>query len=106
MFLPAEGRVGSRGERLLAQLLARGIQRNWSMQISWGGCSEQALQVNLPCARIQQVGSAHYVGHALVTIVYDNGELVGEEAVGAQDHKIAAVILHILASGDLVRQNR
>ena len=66
------------------------------MQISWGGCSEQALQVNLPCGGIEQVGSAHHVGDALVAIVHNNGELIGEEAVGAQDHKIAAVILHIL----------
>ena len=73
-----------------------GIQRNRSMQISWGGCSEQALQVNLPCGGIEQVGSSDNVGDTLVPIVHNHGELIGEEAVGAQDHKIAAVILDIL----------
>ena len=66
------------------------------MHVSLRGPAEQALQMNLPCCRIEQVRASDDIGHALFPIVHHDGKLIGKKPVGAQDYKISAIILHIL----------
>ena len=45
--------------------------------------------MDLPRGRVEEVGAAHDVGHALRRIVDHHGQLVGEQPVGAIEHEVA-----------------
>ena len=55
------------------------------------GCRqpEPPLQQHLGRGEFQQVDTTHHLGDALGGVVHYHGELVGEQAVGASQHKIA-----------------
>src|SRR6185369_16692780 len=66
------------------------------MQISRRRESELTLQPDLPRRRCEQVGAAHDIGDSLKCIIDDDGELVGEQAVGALDDEIADIAIETL----------
>ena len=53
--------------------------------------AEQVLQVNLACARVEQVGTAHDMGDAGGGVIDDDGKLLGKQAVRPQHDKDADV---------------
>ena len=59
------------------------------------------LQVDLALRRAQEVGAANDVGDALLGIVDDDGELVGEEPIAALDQEVADVPGERLSAGAL-----
>ena len=66
------------------------------MHVSRPRVAEQALQQDLPRRGGEQVRAAHHVGDALLEVIHDDGELVGEEAVGAPHDKIADLAGEVL----------
>ncbi len=59
------------------------------MHVSRHRAAEQALQQDLPRRRGEQIRAAHHVGDALLEVIHHDGELVGEQAVGAPHDEIA-----------------
>ena len=87
---PADRPEGRRA-RLLGKLLAGRVDRDRQVQVGRCRLAEQMLQVDLALRRAQEVGAANDVGDALLGIVDDDGELVGEEPIAALDQEVADV---------------
>jgi hypothetical protein len=85
-----------RRARLLRQLLAVGIERDRYVQIRRRRIAERPLQRDLPRCRSEEIGAAHDMRDALVEIIDDDRDLVGEQAVGAPDDEIADVARKVL----------
>src|SRR5258707_10375150 len=54
---------------------------------------------DLARGRGEQIGSAHDLVDAHETVIDDNGELIGEDAVGTAQDKVANCLLDMLAEG-------
>ena len=69
---------------------------------------QQTLQVDLPRRGVKHVRAANDIGDSLPRVVGHDGELVGKESVGAEQHKIAHIALQILreSAGGLGYQRR
>lgn len=78
-------------QRLLGELLARGVGGQRQVGVGGHRMTEQAEEVDLARGRVEQVGAAHDVGHPRFGVVHHHRELIGEEAVGALDHVVAGV---------------
>ena len=98
--------IDRRRAGLLGELLARRVDRRRDVQVARRRVAEQALQVDLPRRRIEQVGAAHHVGDALLGVVDHHRELVGELPVGAIQHEVADVALERSAAADPGRGRR
>lgn len=88
--------VDGAGEGLLRQLFARGVGGDRQVGVGRLRHAEQTLQMDLAGGRVEQVGAAHGVGDARFGVVHHHGQLVGEQAVGAQHHVVAGVEREIL----------
>src|SRR5436190_5689765 len=85
------------------------------MEVARRAKTEPLLKQNLPRRRIEQIRPAHYVGNTLLGIVDDDGQLISEHAICAQDDEITHfalddlldVSLHAVgeADGSLVRKD-
>jgi hypothetical protein len=73
---------------LFAELFAFLVGYHREMEIVWLGIAELLLQPVLSGRRIEQIGSANYVGDALRCVVYYHRQLVGEVAIGPADCEI------------------
>lgn len=69
------------------------------MQVVGRRQAQRALQQNLPRRGIEQVGAAHHVADALRGVVDHHRQLVGPATVGAQQHEIADLGVHVLGDG-------
>jgi hypothetical protein len=72
------------------------------VQVGGGGQAQQALEQDLAWCGVQQVGTAHHVGDALVGVVHHHGQLVGIKAVGAADNEIPHLPGHVLADAPCI----
>src|SRR5439155_3464928 len=90
------GVIQRRRAGLLRQLLAAGQDRDRVMQIRWRRQPELALQPDLARRRCKQISAAHYMRDLLGSVVDDDRELIGEDAVGALDDEIADVAIQAL----------
>jgi hypothetical protein len=88
---------------LLGKFLAGSIHRDGQMQIGRGRCPQAVLQVDLARGRQQQIGAAHHMGDGGVRIVDHYGQLVGKQAVGTAQHKIARLGCEIALDAALDR---
>ena len=52
--------------------------------------------MELASGRVEQVGSTYDVCDALPCVVHNDGQLVGELSIGAQEHKIADCFFKLL----------
>lgn len=60
---------------------------------------ESVLEEDLAGGVVEEVGAADDVGDALIGIVNDDGELVGEVAVGAEEDEVADLVRDVLGEG-------
>ena len=74
---------------LLAEFLAIGTGDQGYMGVAWGWQPQLTLQPCLAWGGVQQVTAAHYVGDPLPTIIDHDSQLVGKQAVLAQQHEVA-----------------
>jgi len=63
--------------------------------------AQPLLQKDLARCGVEQVGAPHDVRDALVGVVDHDGQLVGEVAVGAQQHEVADLAREVLAESAL-----
>jgi len=54
------------------------------------------LQQDLAGRVVGQVFAPHHMGDALRGVVDDHGQLVGPQAIGTQQHKVAYAARHVL----------
>ncbi len=97
------------GARALAEFLSRTIDRNRDMQVVRLWITEESLQPDLSRRRVDQIDPAHNFGHTLQVIVDDDGELIGDQPVTAQDHEVARFgleSLRLVALQAVVKSNR
>src|SRR6185503_3819157 len=91
----ADARVIERGQRqravAFAELRTVRTEDEREMDVLGRGIAERLLQRDLARRGSEQVGAAHDLRYALLGIVDDDGELIGEEAVGAADDEVVAV---------------
>lgn len=80
--------VERRGEGLFAQLFAFFVYYNRDVAVGWRRVAQELLQMHLAWRGIEQIGSAHHVGDALEGIINDDGQLVGEDAIGSQNGEV------------------
>jgi hypothetical protein len=59
------------------------------MQVLWRRVAQRTLQHDLAGRVVGEVFAAHHVGNALRSVVHHYRQLVGEQAIGAAQHKVA-----------------
>jgi hypothetical protein len=53
--------------------------------------AQEPMEIDLACAGPEEVSSPYDLGDAHESIVHDDGELIGKDAIAAPDEKITAV---------------
>lgn len=81
---------------LFRELFAISAAHQWGVQVVWCGQAQGLLQQNLTRRIVCKVFTAHDVRNALGTIIDHYGQLVGPQAIGAAQNKIANSVRHIL----------
>ena len=81
---------------LFGKLLAVVAAHQGRVQVAGGWHAQGALQQDLARRVVGQVFAAHHVRDALVCIVHHHGQLVGPQAIGAAQHKVAHLTGHVL----------
>lgn len=61
--------------------------------------AQRPRQLVLSGRGIQQIGTAHDVGHPLQGVVHHHGQLIGPRPVGAADDEVAHLVRHVLRLG-------
>ena len=84
------------GAVLFGQLVPVGTQQQGRVQIAGRDQPQGTLQVDLARGVVGQVGAAHDVGHALGRVVHHHCHLVGPQAVGTPQHKVAHCLAQVL----------
>ena len=84
-----------------AELLAVGVGCHGDMLVARRRESEQALQPDLPASRVHQVDSADDFGDALLMVIHDDRQVIGDESVAAPHDEIAGFGLEPLLVGAL-----
>ena len=89
-----DGDAGRPGQ--FAQLVAVGVRDDRDMRVIGGRIAQQLLQPDLALRRVHDIDAAHDFGHALHSVVDDNGQLVSDEAVAAPDNEISRFTFEML----------
>jgi hypothetical protein len=83
--MPQQAWVGSWRQRsckvLFGELFSVGTYGKRQMHVGRGGQAQSALKKELPGCVVEQVGATHNVGHPLVGIIHDDGQLIGKKPV-------------------------
>ena len=88
---------------LLAEFVAVGIESHRQVRIARRRQAEHSLQVDLARRRVEQIAAAHHLGDALLGVVDDDRQLVGEQAISAVDDKIPDITRQALVMAALNR---
>src|SRR5690554_2737413 len=86
---------------LLAQLLAGTVDRYGDVGVARTGQPQQLLQVDLARGGVEQVAASHDVADSLKSVIDYHSQLVGKQAVLAQDDEITDLLSGILLLGPL-----
>ena len=99
--LAQRGAIGQRdGAVALGQPLAVGAEHERHVGVAGGGEAEPRAEPQLARRGVQEVGAAHDLAHALLGVVDDDGQVVGERPVVAAHHEVVDDALH--GPGDAV----
>ncbi len=99
------GQRQRRGTGLFRELGAVSGSHQRRVQVARRRQAEQALQQDLPGRAVGEVFAANDVGDVLLGVVDDDGELIGEDAVGALEDEVAdraGDVLALLAEASVV----
>lgn len=91
---------------LLAEFSSARIESQGQVQVARDGQAEDFMQEYLARRRVEQVGPAHDFVDALLRIIDDHRELVGEETVSPAYDKITNFTIELLdhGSADPIRE--
>ena len=81
---------------LFGELFAISAAHQWGVQVLRCGQAQGLLQQSLTRCIVCKVFTAHDVRNALRTIIDYHGQLVGPQAIGTTQNKIANSVCHIL----------
>ena len=93
----------------LAELVPIGMRDDRDVHVVGGRVTQQPLQPDLACRGVHDVDTPDDFGYTLHGIVYDDGELVGDEAVATADDEVPGLafeMLNLLALQSIGKGNR